>query len=113
MVRRAVVSDRAVDSYAESTVTERPSVAYLVRRAVTVVYTLVIALIALDVLLRALDARPANGFVHAVHTLASPLSAPFRGMFSHQTYWATALVAAVVYTVVYAIVMAVLGRDTA
>ena len=111
MVRRVVTDDRAVDSYAESSVTERPPVASVIARVITVVYVAIISLIGLDALFRALDARESNGFVNAVQTLASPLIAPFRGMFSDQNYWATALIAAVVYTVVYLIAMAVLRRD--
>jgi uncharacterized protein YggT (Ycf19 family) len=112
MVRRAVVDDRAVDSYSESSVVDRPSVASLIARVITVVYATVVSLIGLDALMRALGARQSNGFVHTIHNLASPLSAPFRGMFTHQQYWATALIAVVVYTVAYVIAMAVLGRDT-
>jgi hypothetical protein len=111
MVRRAVVSDRAVDSYAESSVTERPPVASLIARVVTVVYVAVVSLIGLDALFRALDARQSNGFVAAVHDLASPLTAPFRGMFDNQQYWAGALIAVVVYTIAYLIAMAVLRHD--
>ena len=111
MVRRAVVSDRTADSYAESSVVERPSVATLIARAVSAVYIAVVSLIGLDALLRALDARPANDFVHAVRTIANPLVAPFRGVFADQQWWATALIAAVVYTVAYLILLAVLGRD--
>jgi uncharacterized protein YggT (Ycf19 family) len=112
VVRRVVTDDRAVGTaYSESSVVERPSVASVVRNVVTVVYVAVVSLIGLDALLRALDARTSNGFVSAVHTLASPLVAPFRGMFANQRYWASALVAAVVYTVVYLVAMAVLRRD--
>jgi uncharacterized protein YggT (Ycf19 family) len=111
MARRVVTDDRAVDSYSESRVVERPPVASVIARVLTAVYVAVISLIGLDALFRALDARESNGFVSAVHSLASPLVAPFRGMFEHQNYWASALIAAVVYTVVYLIAMSVLRRD--
>jgi uncharacterized protein YggT (Ycf19 family) len=113
MVRRAVVDDRTASAYSESSVVERPSVASVIARVLTVVYVTVVSLIGLNVLLEATDANESNGFVNAVDTLASPLVAPFRGMFDNQQYWATALVAAVVYTVVYLIAMAVLRRDRA
>ncbi len=113
MVRRAVVDDRAVDSYSSSRVVERPPVASIVARVLTTLYVAVVSLIGLDALFRAMNARQSNGFVHAVHALASPLVAPFRGMFSDQRWWASALIAAVVYTVVYLIAMAALRRDRA
>jgi hypothetical protein len=110
MVRRATVEDRA--AYSESTVVDRPSVASVIANVVSVVYVTMFSLIALDTLLRALGARPGNGFVHAVRVLARPLVAPFGGMFTHQTYWASALIAAVVYTIAFLIATAVLRRDT-
>lgn len=114
MNRRVVVDDnRAVDSYSESRVTEHQPVASIIAKVITVVYVAMISLIGLDALLRAMDANEGNGFVSAIRTLASPLVAPFRGMFDGGGYWAAALVAAVVYTVVYLIAMAVLRRDRA
>jgi multisubunit Na+/H+ antiporter MnhG subunit len=111
MVRRAVTDDRAVDSYDETRVVEHRSVASIIRNVLSVVYVAAIGLIGLDTLFRALHARQQNGFVSAVHSLASPLEAPFRGIFAHQNYWATALIAVVVYTFAYLIAMAALGRD--
>lgn len=112
MVRRAVVEDdSATTSYRESRVSERPSAASLVTTIVTVVYVTVISLLGLHALFDALDARESNGFVNAIETLASPLAAPFNGIFADQQHWATALIAAVVYTIVYLIAMAILRRD--
>jgi hypothetical protein len=111
MVRRVAVDERTAGAYSESSVVERPPVASVIARVITAVYVAVIAIIGLDALFRALDARRSNGFVSAMHTLASPLVAPFRGMFDHQNFWASALIAAVVYTVVYLIAMAVLRHD--
>ena len=114
MARRVVVDDdRAVDSYSEARVTEHQPVASIIARVVTVVYVAIVSLIGLDALLRLLDANEGNGFVSAIRTMASPLVAPFRGMFDDGGYWAAALVAAVVYTVVYMIAMAILRRDRA
>ncbi|MDQ1712323.1 MAG: hypothetical protein QOE45_1773 [Frankiaceae bacterium] len=109
MVRRAVVDDRT--AYSEETVVEHPSVATVIANVLSVVYVTAFSLIALDTLLRALGARPANGFVHAVRVLARPLIAPFTGMFTHQTYWASALIAAVVYTLAFLIATTILRRD--
>jgi hypothetical protein len=109
MVRRATVEDRA--AYSESTVVEHVPVATVIANVLSVVYVTVFSLIALDTLLRALGARPANGFVHGVRVLARPLVTPFTGMFAHQTYWASALVAAVVYTIVFLVATAILRRD--
>ena len=112
MVRRAVVEDdTATTSYAESRVVERPSIASVISTVLTVLYVTVISLLGLHALFEALDARESNGFVNAVETLASPLMAPFDGIFANQQHWATALIAAVVYTIVYLIAMAVLRRD--
>ena len=114
MNRRVVVDDnRAVDSYSEARVTEHQPVASVIARVLTVVYVAVISLIGLDALMRLLDANEGNGFVSGIRTLASPLVAPFRGMFDDGGYWPAALTAAVVYTVVYLIAMAILRRDRA
>lgn len=111
-MRRAVVDDRvAGSSVSESRTVERPAIASVIANVVTVLYVAVVSFIGLDTLLRAMDARRANGFVSAVHSVASPLVAPFRGVFSDQRWWAAALIAAVVYTIVYVLLMAVLRRD--
>ncbi len=110
-MRRAVVDDRAASSVSEATVVERPAIASVIANVVTVLYVAVVSFIGLDTLLRALGARRGNGFVHAVHAVAAPLVAPFRGVFSDQRWWAAALIAAVVYTIVYVLLMAALRRD--
>jgi uncharacterized protein YggT (Ycf19 family) len=111
MVRRVVTDDRAVGSYDETRVVAHRSVASVIRSVLTVVYVAVVSIVGLDALLRALGARRSSGFVSAIHSLASPLVAPFRGIFANQNDWATALIAAVVYTIVYLVAMAALGRD--
>ena len=111
MVRRAVVDDTATRSYAESRIDERPSVASIIVNVFTVLYVVTIGLLGLHALFEALDANEGNGFVSAVTTLASPLMAPFDGIFDNQPHWATALIAAVVYTIVYLVAMALLRRD--
>lgn len=111
MVRRAVVDEAGTTALSESRIVERPSVASMIANVVRALYVAVVGLIGLDTLLEALDANESNGFVSAIDTLATPLMAPFRGVFDNQQYWATALVAAVVYTIVYLVAMAVLRRD--
>ena len=111
MVRRAVVDDAATTSVSESRVVERPSLASMIANLISALYVAAVSLIGLDTLLEAMDARESNGFVSAIDSLASPLVAPFRGVFDNQQYWATALIAAVVYTIVYLVAMAVLRRD--
>jgi len=111
-MRRVSLDDRIAGStVSEARVVERPAIASVIANVVTVLYVAAISFIGLDTLLRALGARRANGFVHAVHSVASPLVAPFRGVFSDQRWWAAALIAAVVYTIVYVLLMAVLRRD--
>ena len=110
MVRRAVIDDSPT-AYSESTVVDRPSIASVIVNVLTALYVAALGLIGLDTLLKAMDARESNGFVNAIDTLASPLMAPFRGVFDNQQYWATALIAAVVYTIGYLVLMAVLRRD--
>jgi Flp pilus assembly pilin Flp len=109
MVRRAVVQDPV--AYSEATVVEHTPVATVIANVVSVVYVAVMSLLALDTLLRALGARPGNGFVHAIRVLTQPLVAPFTGMFARQTYWASALIAAVVYTALFLIATTILRRD--
>ena len=109
MVRRVVVDD-AVDQVQE-TVVEHRSVADTIASVLTVIYSAILALIGLDVLLEALDAREENGFVSAIDTMSGAFLRPFDGVFSDQRYWGTALIAAVVYTVIYLIAMAALRRD--
>ena len=111
MVRRAVVDDAGTTSVTESRIVERPSIASVIANVVSALYVAALGLIGLDTLLEAMDARESHGFVSAIDTLASPLVAPFRGVFDNQQYWATALIAAVVYTVVYLVAMAVLRHD--
>ena len=112
MVRRVVVDD-AVDHVAETRVVEHRSVADTIASVITVLYTAVVALIGVDVLLEALDAREENGFVSAVDNLSGVFLRPFDGVFSDQRYWGTALIAAAVYTVIYLIAMAAMRRDRA
>jgi len=108
---RRVVSGGTVDSVSETQVVEHQSIADTIAAVISVIYTAILSLIGLDTLLKALDAREANGFVSAIDTLAGVFLRPFEGVFSDQRYWATALIAAVVYTVVYLIAMAALRRD--
>ena len=111
MVRRVVVDD-GVDQVAETRVVEHRSIADTIASVLTVLYTAVIALIGLDVLLEAMDAREENDFVSAIDGLSGVFLRPFDGVFSDQRYWGTALIAVVVYTIVYLIAMAALRRDT-
>ncbi len=111
MVRRAAVYEPVTGTYDESHVVVRPSVASVVANVVTGTYVTILSVLGLDTLLRALGARRSNGLVSFVHALIRPLTAPFQGVFAHQQYWATALIASVVFTIGYVIVMAALGRD--
>ncbi|HVE97680.1 MAG TPA: hypothetical protein VNA12_00685 [Mycobacteriales bacterium] len=110
MVRRVVVDD-AVDQVAETRVVEHRSPAETIASILTVLYSALVALIGLDALLEALDAREENGFVSAIDALSGVFVRPFDGVFNDQRYWATALIAIVVYTIVYLIAMAALQRD--
>ncbi|HVE62937.1 MAG TPA: hypothetical protein VNB94_03955 [Mycobacteriales bacterium] len=110
-MRRVVAGD--LDQVSETRVVEHRSVAETIASVITVLYAAVIALIGIDVLLEALDAREENGFVSAIDGLSGAFTKPFDGVFADQRYWATALIAAVVYTVIYLIAMAALRRDPA
>ena len=105
---RRVLDDQVVHS--SETVESRPLAAVVVN-VLSVLYTAVVSLIALDTLLEALNAREGNAFVSAIDRLSAPFLTPFNGMFNDQRYWATALIAALVYTVVYLILLAALRRD--
>ncbi len=108
-MRRVVAED--VDQVSETRVVEHRSIADTIFSVVTVVYSAVIALLGVDTLLEALDARESNGLVSAIDGLSDVFLAPFEGVFNDQRYWATALIAAVIYTVIYLIAMAALRRD--
>ena len=108
---RRVVTGDAVDSVSETRVVEHQSVADTIAAILSVIYTAIMSIIGLDTLLKALDAREANGFVSAIDTVAGVFLRPFEGVFSDQRYWGTALIAAAVYTVIYLIAMAAMRRD--
>jgi len=108
-MRRVVTDD--VDQVSETRVVEHRSLADTLASVITVIYTAIIALIGIDALLEALEAREENGFVSAIDSMSGVFIKPFEGVFADQRYWATALIAAVVYTVIYVIAMAALRRD--
>lgn len=110
-MRRVVVDEPVASSHAGSRVVHGPSAASVVVSILTVLYVAAVAVIGLDTLLEALDARESNALVSAIDAVASVLVAPFRGIFDGQQFWATALIAAVAYTIVYLVAMAVLRRD--
>ena len=110
---RRVVSDGTVDAVSETRVVEHSSIADTIAAILSVIYTAIMSIIGLDTLLKALDAREANGFVSAIDTFAGVFLRPFEGVFSDQRYWGTALIAAAVYTVIYLIAMAAMRRDRA
>jgi uncharacterized protein YggT (Ycf19 family) len=68
----------------------------------------IVAMIGLDTLFRATNARHSNGVVAFVDTVANPFLAPFRGMFASDNYLLTALVAVIAYLVLDAIVTTVI-----
>jgi hypothetical protein len=109
VVRRAVLGRRS--GVLSAPISRGPSVASVLAGLLTAVYVAVVVLVGLDTLLTAFDANESHGLVRAVDAAATPLTAPFRGIFDDQTYWATALLAAVVYTIGYLVAMAVLRRD--
>lgn len=108
---RRVVTDDSVDQVSETHVVEHRSLADTIGAVLTVLYTAVLSLIGLDTLLKALDARPENGFVSAIDDVSGVFLRPFDGVFNDQRYWGTALIAAVVYTVIYLIALAAMRRD--
>ncbi len=108
---RRVIHDGGLTTVDEERVVEHVPISLIIANVITAVYALVIGLIGLDALLQAMNAREDAAFVSFIRTVTDPLLAPFSGMFDHQAYWATALVAAIVYTLAYLVLTVVLRRD--
>ncbi|HET7141704.1 MAG TPA: YggT family protein [Candidatus Limnocylindria bacterium] len=53
-----------------------------IRRAVWLIFGVIIALIGIRILFLALGANAGNGIVDAIYSITEPLVAPFRGIFS-------------------------------
>ncbi|HET7581670.1 MAG TPA: YggT family protein [Candidatus Limnocylindria bacterium] len=53
-----------------------------IRRAIWLIFGVIIAVIAIRILFLALGANQGNGIVDAIYAISEPLVAPFRGIFS-------------------------------
>jgi hypothetical protein len=86
----------------------------LLVRAVQLVVSIVVLIIAAGILLVVLKANPANSIVSEVHSWARWLAGPFDGMFSfHSANTAIAVnwgIAAIVYLCVGGLITRLLGR---
>ena len=93
-----------------------PSGLAVVRRIVGLIFGILIGLILLRFVLLLLGANSDNGIVDAIYGLSEPLVAPFRGIFSLETFRPTgnsvvdiaALVAIVGWLLIYLVVFAIL-----
>jgi uncharacterized protein YggT (Ycf19 family) len=101
-----------------------PTALTIVRRIVGLVFGVLIGLIVLRFILLLLGANSDNGIVDTIYGLSEPLVAPFRGIFSLETFSPTgasvvdiaALVAIVGWFIIYLLVFAILkipDRSTA
>jgi hypothetical protein len=93
-----------------------PSGLAVVRRIVGLIFGILIGLILLRFVLLLLGANADNGIVDAIYGLSEPLVAPFRGIFSLETFRPSgasvvdiaALVAIVGWLLIYLLVFAIL-----
>lgn len=82
---------------------------------VSLVFGIIIALLALRFIFRLFGANPASAFVDWIYSASAPLVAPFMGMFNTTVNLSTGrlefetLVAIVVYGIVAAIVLGILS----
>jgi hypothetical protein len=106
------------DGYAvrERRVDYRPSGAETLRRIVTLIFGLIIGLIALRIILLLLDAREGNALVSAILNLSQIFVAPFEGILrtdafaSGGSYFDVAAVVAIVgWAIVYFVVLAIIN----
>ena len=70
-----------VNSYGQPVVVATSPLAPI-RRAIWLVFGVIIALIGIRILFLALGANEGNGIVDAIYAITEPLVAPFRGIFS-------------------------------
>jgi uncharacterized protein YggT (Ycf19 family) len=70
-----------VNSYGEPVVVATSPLAPI-RRAIWLIFGVIIALIGIRILFLALGANEGNGIVDAIYAITEPLVAPFRGIFS-------------------------------
>jgi YggT family protein len=116
----------AAPSYASSTTvtTTDPGPMSLVRRIVSLLFGVLVVLIALRILLLLIVANQTNAIVDFIYNVTEPLVAPFRGILSLDTvspggasvFDVAALVALIGWLLIYLLIMAVLrlgNRDTA
>jgi uncharacterized protein YggT (Ycf19 family) len=74
-----------VNSYGQPVVVADSPLAPI-RRAVWLIFGVIIALIGIRILFLALGANEGNGIVDAIYAITEPLVAPFRGIFSLETF---------------------------
>lgn len=70
-----------VNSYGQPVVVTTSPLAPI-RRAIWLIFGVIIALIGIRILFLALGANEGNGIVDAIYAITEPLVAPFRGIFS-------------------------------
>lgn len=111
---RSVLDERRV-------VRAQPSASTVAARVVMLVFGIIQLLIALRVLLLAIDAREGNVIVSSILSLSQPLVAPFEGMLRSDALHASgavldlaAIVAFIGWTIVELVVLAIvrLGRPS-
>lgn len=106
-----------------TTTTHDPGPMSLVRRIVSLLFGVIVVLIALRIVLLLVVANQANAIVDFIYNVTEPLVAPFRGILSLETvspggasvFDVAALVALIGWALIYALIMAILrlgsGRD--
>ena len=109
------VNVNAVNSYGQP-VAVATSPLTPVRRAIWLIFGVIIALIGIRILFLALGANEGNGIVDAIYGITEPFVAPFRGIFSfdqirpvgHSVFDVAAVVAIVGWLLVAVLINAIL-----
>ncbi|HEX6656365.1 MAG TPA: YggT family protein [Candidatus Limnocylindria bacterium] len=109
------VNVNAVNSYGQP-VAVATSPLTPVRRAIWLIFGVIIALIGIRILFLALGANEGNGIVDSIYAITEPFVAPFRGIFSidqirpsgHNVFDFAALVAIIGWLLVAVLINAIL-----
>lgn len=100
-----------------ATTTAGPGPLYYARRVISLLFGILLVIIALRIVLLLLGANAGNGLVDFIYGLSEPFVAPFRGIFSFDTVTpngqqildVAALVSLIGWGLIYLLFMAILG----
>jgi hypothetical protein len=116
VVEREVVRDQPTYVNTNTAAVAEPSPTGLAKRIVSLLFGIIVVLIALRILLLLIVANQTNAIVDFIYSVTEPLVAPFRGILSIETvspggpsvFDVGALVALIGWALIYALIMAIL-----